>query len=191
MTHAGRRHGCARGRGARRRHHPAGRGKARPSCLAPSCRRSARRWRSMARPPVTGDRIGLGRDLGVDQNTSGGWFGVEWRFAPRHRLGFTYTPLHAARRAHCSTATCTSATTSSRSAPTCSRSSAGDRARLPTPYSLLKRPKDEASGDGRRSLDRLSFRVDASASFGRAQPLERGRRQRQRTATALRSALRP
>src|SRR3954463_13524150 len=39
----------------------------------------------------TGDRVALGRDLGVDQNTSGGWFGVEWRFAPRHRLGFTYS----------------------------------------------------------------------------------------------------
>src|SRR3954470_23950185 len=38
-----------------------------------------------------GDRVDLGRDLGADQNTSGGWFGAEWRFAPRHRLGFTYS----------------------------------------------------------------------------------------------------
>src|SRR5262249_43826765 len=39
----------------------------------------------------TGDRINLGDDLGVDENTTGGWFGAEWRFALRHRIGFTYT----------------------------------------------------------------------------------------------------
>src|SRR5262249_4967650 len=39
----------------------------------------------------SGDRVDLGSDLGVDQNTSGAWVGAEWRFAPRHRLGFTYS----------------------------------------------------------------------------------------------------
>src|SRR5512134_593473 len=39
----------------------------------------------------SGDNVDLGDDLGVDQNESGGWFGVEWRFAPRHRIGFTYS----------------------------------------------------------------------------------------------------
>jgi hypothetical protein len=38
-----------------------------------------------------GDTVGLGDDLGVDQNKSGGWLAVEWRFAPRHRLGFSYS----------------------------------------------------------------------------------------------------
>ena len=38
-----------------------------------------------------GDRFNLGDDLGVDENTAGGWFGAEWRFAPRHRVGFTYS----------------------------------------------------------------------------------------------------
>jgi hypothetical protein len=38
-----------------------------------------------------GDNVNLADDLGVDQDESGGWFGVEWRFAPRHRLGFTYS----------------------------------------------------------------------------------------------------
>jgi len=38
-----------------------------------------------------GDHINLGDDLGVDQNDSGAWFGVEWRFRPRHRVGFTYS----------------------------------------------------------------------------------------------------
>jgi hypothetical protein len=39
----------------------------------------------------SGDNVNLADDLGVDQDESGGWFGVEWRFAPRHRLGFTYS----------------------------------------------------------------------------------------------------
>jgi|SRR5262245_19308942 len=39
----------------------------------------------------SGDRVDLGSDLGVDENTSGAWIGAEWRFAPRHRVGFTYS----------------------------------------------------------------------------------------------------
>src|SRR5512139_793902 len=39
----------------------------------------------------SGDNVDLGDDLGVDQNESGGWFGVEWRFAPRHRIAVTYS----------------------------------------------------------------------------------------------------
>ena len=39
----------------------------------------------------SGDNVDLGADLGVDQDESGGWLGVEWRFAPRHRIGFTYS----------------------------------------------------------------------------------------------------
>jgi hypothetical protein len=38
-----------------------------------------------------GDRVDLGNDLGVDENTSGGWLSAEWRFAPRHRFGFNYS----------------------------------------------------------------------------------------------------
>lgn len=38
-----------------------------------------------------GDRFNLGDDLGVDENTSGAWLGAEWRFAPRHRVGVTYS----------------------------------------------------------------------------------------------------
>jgi hypothetical protein len=39
----------------------------------------------------SGDNVALGGDLGVDQDDSGGWFGVEWRFATRHRIGITYS----------------------------------------------------------------------------------------------------
>lgn len=47
----------------------------------------------------TGDRIDLARDLGLEQDSSGVWAGAEWRFAPRHRLGFTFTrfTLHGER----------------------------------------------------------------------------------------------
>jgi hypothetical protein len=38
-----------------------------------------------------GDNVDLADDLGVDQDESGGWFGVEWRFSLRHRIGFTYS----------------------------------------------------------------------------------------------------
>jgi hypothetical protein len=38
-----------------------------------------------------GDNVNLADDLGVEQNEAGGWFGVEWRFVPRHRLAFQYS----------------------------------------------------------------------------------------------------
>jgi hypothetical protein len=38
-----------------------------------------------------GDDVDLGRDLGVDEDESGGWVGFEWRIAEKHRLGATYS----------------------------------------------------------------------------------------------------
>jgi hypothetical protein len=38
-----------------------------------------------------GDNVDLANDLGVRQDSSGGLFGAEWRFAPRHRIGLTYS----------------------------------------------------------------------------------------------------
>ena len=38
-----------------------------------------------------GDNVDLGHDLGAEQDSSGGWFGAEWRFATRHRIGLTYS----------------------------------------------------------------------------------------------------
>ena len=35
----------------------------------------------------TGDDVDLGRDLGVNEDESGGWVGFEWRIAEKHRLG--------------------------------------------------------------------------------------------------------
>jgi len=113
----------------------------------------------------TGDRVDLGRDLGVDQNTSGGWLGVEWRFAPRHRLGFTYSrftlrgertidrQLHIGDQIY----------------PVGADLSTRLRLEI-TPitysYSLMKREKDELAATAGVHWSRLSFNVQGSASFG-------------------------
>ena len=38
-----------------------------------------------------GDNVGLGNDLGVDEDETGFWVGFEWRMAEKHRLGMTYS----------------------------------------------------------------------------------------------------
>lgn len=38
-----------------------------------------------------GSNLNLKEDLGVDQDTSGGWLSAEWRFAANHRFGFNYS----------------------------------------------------------------------------------------------------
>jgi len=38
-----------------------------------------------------GTETDLRDDFGVDRNSSGLWAGAEWRFAPRHRVGFVYS----------------------------------------------------------------------------------------------------
>ena len=137
-----------------------------------------------------GDRIDLGDDLGVDQNTSGGWFGVEWRFAPRHRLGFTYSRFTL------------------RGERTIARDlHIGDKVfpigadlqsqlrleivPITYSYSLLKREERRAAADRRRALEPRSASGWMAPLRRRAQPLERDQRQRQRAAAAVRPALRP
>jgi opacity protein-like surface antigen len=111
-----------------------------------------------------GDRFSLGDDLGVDDNTAGGWLGVDWRIAPRHRLGFTYSrfTLHGERDigrqlqigdkvfpigAHLST-----------------------RLRLEIvpitySYSLMKSTEDELAFTVGVNWNRLSFRTEGSATI--------------------------
>jgi hypothetical protein len=113
----------------------------------------------------TGDRVDLGNDLGVDQNTSGGWFGVEWRFAPRHRLGFSYSrftlrgdrvidrDLHIDDKVF----------------PIGAELQSQLRLEiLPITYSysFLKRENDELAATVGLHWSRLSFRVEGSASLG-------------------------
>jgi hypothetical protein len=112
-----------------------------------------------------GDRVDLSDDLGVDQNTSGGWFGVEWRFAPRHRLGFTYSRFTLrgeraiARDLHIG----------DRVFPIGADLQSQLRLEiLPITYSysLVKRERDEFALTAGLHWSRLSFRVEGSVSFG-------------------------
>ena len=113
----------------------------------------------------TGDRINLGDDLGVDQNTTGGWLGAEWRFAPRHRLGFTYTRFTlrgsrtAARDLHID----------DKVYPV--GASLDSELRLEIipitySYSLMKRPDDELALTAGLHWDRVTFKVDGSVTLG-------------------------
>jgi hypothetical protein len=112
-----------------------------------------------------GDKVDLGSDLGMDENTSGGWLGAEWRFAPRHRIGFTYSrftlsgertidrDLHIGDEVYPVGATLDS------------------RLRLEIvpitySYSLLKRDDNELALTAGLHWSRLSFRVEGSASLG-------------------------
>jgi opacity protein-like surface antigen len=113
----------------------------------------------------TGDRIDLNRDLGADRNSSGGWFGAEWRFAPKHRLGFTYSrftlrgdrvidrDLHIGDKVF----------------PIGAEVESQLRLELipiTYSYSLIKQDNDELAVTAGIHWDRLSFRVDGSASIG-------------------------
>ena len=112
-----------------------------------------------------GDRVDLGRDLGTDQNSSGGWLAMEWRFAPRHRLGFTYSRFtlngdrNAERDLHIGDKVFPIG------------ASVQSRLRLELipitySYSVIKSAQNELALTAGLHWDRLTFRVDASASIG-------------------------
>src|SRR3954471_22794819 len=112
-----------------------------------------------------GDRVDLDRDLGADRNSSGGWFGVDWRFAPRHRLGFTYSrftlsgdrvidrDLHIGDRVFPIGAELQSQLRL-------------EIAPITYSYSFLKQDNDELALTAGLHWSRLSFHVQGSASFG-------------------------
>jgi hypothetical protein len=113
----------------------------------------------------TGDRVDLGRDLGVDQSANGGWVGAEWRFAPRHRLGFTYSRFtlrgdHAAER---------DLHIDDKVFPISAQLKTQLRLEIipiTYSYSVLKRDNDELALTAGLHWSRLSFRVEGSTSFG-------------------------
>ena len=113
----------------------------------------------------TGDRISLGDDLGVDQNTTGGWFGAEWRFAPRHRLGFTYTRFtlrgerSASRDLHIDDKVYPVGATLQSELKL-------EVIPITYSYSLMKRPDDELALTAGIHWDRVTFKVDGSVTFG-------------------------
>src|SRR5260221_261008 len=110
-----------------------------------------------------GDRINLGDALGVDQTPTGGWLGAEWRFAPRHRIGLTYTRFtlngdrSAARDLHID----------DKVYPV--GASLHTQLRLEIipitySYSLVKRPDDELALTAGIHWDRLTFKVGGSVT---------------------------
>lgn len=113
----------------------------------------------------SGDRVDLGRDLGVDQDESGGWFGAEWRFAPRHRIGLTYSrftlsgervierELQIADEIYPAGASLSSSLRLEIVPVTYS-------------YSLLKREHDELALTAGLHWSRLKLNVEGSASLG-------------------------
>ncbi len=114
---------------------------------------------------VEGDRVDLRDDLGVDQDTSGGWLGAEWRFAPRHRVGFTYARFTlTGERAIDRTLQIgdeqypVGATLSSRLRL--------EIIPITYSYSLRKREHDELAITAGLHWSRLSFRVEGTASAG-------------------------
>jgi len=112
-----------------------------------------------------GDDVSLGDDLGVEEDDSGGWVGLEWRFAPRHRLGFTYSRFTRQGERDIDRAL----TIGDETYPAGARVSTTSRLEiLPITYSysLLKRPHDELSLTAGLHWSRITLDVRGSVSLG-------------------------
>lgn len=112
-----------------------------------------------------GDDVSLGDDLGVERDDSGGWVGLEWRFAPRHRVGFTYSRFTRQGERDIDR----TLTIGDETYPAGARVSTTSRLEiLPITYSysVLKRPHDELSLTAGLHWSRISLDVRGSASLG-------------------------
>jgi hypothetical protein len=113
----------------------------------------------------SGDRVDLDRDLGIDQDESGGWFGAESRFAPRHRIGLTFSRF-----------TLSGERVTERdlqigdeiypAGATLSSSLRLEIAPITYSYSIVKRSRDELALTAGLHWSRLKFNVEGSASLG-------------------------
>jgi hypothetical protein len=113
----------------------------------------------------SGDRVDLGDDLGVDQDTSGGWVSAEWRFAPRHRIGFNYSrfTLNGARDLS------RTITVGDETFPVGAHVDSQLRLEIipiTYSYSFLKRERDELAATIGLHWSRMSFSVHGSFSAG-------------------------
>jgi hypothetical protein len=112
-----------------------------------------------------GDDVSLGDDLGVEGDDSGGWVSLEWRFAPRHRIGFTYSRFTRQGERDIDR----TLTIGDETYPAGARVSTTSRLEiLPISYSysVLKRPHDELSLTAGLHWSRISLDVRGSASLG-------------------------
>ena len=112
----------------------------------------------------SGDRIDLGNDLGVDQDESGGWIGIEWRFARRHRIGFTYSRFTLGGERVIDR----ELQIGDEIYPVGARVSSRLRLEIipiTYSYSILKRERDELALTAGLHWSRLTFNVEGSASL--------------------------
>lgn len=112
-----------------------------------------------------GDRVNLGDDLGVDQDSSGGWFSAEWRFAPRHRVGFTYSRFTLSGERAIDRQIQIDDEVYPVGATVSSRLKL-EIIPITYSYSFLKRENDELALTAGLHWSRLTFNVEGSASAG-------------------------
>jgi hypothetical protein len=113
----------------------------------------------------SGDRVDLARDLGLDQDRVAAWVGAEWRFAPRHRVGFRYSRFTLSGEQTLDT----SLRIDDEAFP--AGASVSSRLRLEIvpltySYSVLKDARDELALSAGLHWSRISLRVEGSASLG-------------------------
>jgi hypothetical protein len=120
----------------------------------------------------SGDNVDLGDDLGVDQDETGGWFGVEWRFAPRHRLGFTYSRFNLNGERVIDRDLQIGDEVFSAGATVSSRLRL-EIIPITYSYSFIKRERDELAVTAGLHWSRLRFSAEGSASIGPQQDVSR------------------
>jgi hypothetical protein len=113
----------------------------------------------------SGSRVDLKDDLGVDQDTSGGWFGAEWRFAQRHRIGLTYSRF-TLRGERSIERTLQIGDEQFPVGATLSSQLRLEMIPITYSYSIMKRERDELALTAGLHWSRLSFAVQGSASLG-------------------------
>ncbi len=107
----------------------------------------------------------LANDLGVERNNSGALIGAEWRFAPRHRIGFTYSrfTFDATRTIDRNLQIGDEIYPAGASVSTYLKI---EVIPIAYSYSLLKRDNDELGVTGGLHWSRITFRVQGSVSLG-------------------------
>jgi hypothetical protein len=113
----------------------------------------------------SGDRVDLARDLGLDQNSVAAWIAAEWRFAPRHRVGFRYSRFTLSGERSLDASVRIDDETFPAGAAASSRLRL-EIVPLTYSYSVLKDARDELALTAGLHWSRISLRVEGSASLG-------------------------
>ena len=112
-----------------------------------------------------GTNVNLKDDLNVDQEESSFWATAEWRFAPRHRIGFNYSQFKLTGT-RTLTRTIDIGDESYPAGATLSSELKLQIIPIAYSYSFIKTDKDELAGTIGVHWSRLSFTANGSASAG-------------------------